>query len=79
VEYLDLDRRIRAWRKAAGLTQRELAALVGVSSMTVCYWETARTQPTPENIERVANACGVSVRIFFGALPPEPQDDGRAA
>jgi putative transcriptional regulator len=38
--------RIVAMRKRAGLTQKEFAAMVGVSSKTLENWEQSRRQPT---------------------------------
>ena len=44
-------------RKAvAGVTQVELADVVGVNEITVCKWETGRAYPSPEMRRRVADA-----------------------
>ena len=53
--------RIREARRSAGLTQRELAALVGVASQTVWFWEAGRTRPTYEHRLAVAFHCGTDV------------------
>ena len=53
--------RIREARRSAGLTQRELAALVGVSAHTVWCWEAGRIKPTYERRAAVASHCGVYV------------------
>lgn len=37
---------IKSWRVSKGLTQRELAALCGVSSQTIWYWESGTKRPT---------------------------------
>lgn len=70
----DLHIRIRRWREAAGLRQIDLARLLGVSPAAVSLWEAAgKNQPSTRNVERIAKACGVSLRIFFGELPPDPE------
>lgn len=69
----DLCERIRRWREAAGLNQTELAKAVGVSPSAVCQWESSKyeTDPSMENLDRIATACGVSLQIFFGKMPAE--------
>jgi transcriptional regulator with XRE-family HTH domain len=36
---------LKAWRKAHGLTQHELAHLLGLDTMTISRWERAATEP----------------------------------
>ena len=52
--------RIREARRGAGLTQRELAALVGVTPHSVGDWEAGRRKPTPEHLAGVTSHCGAS-------------------
>ena len=40
---------IRQARKAAGMTQRDLALVVGVTTAAVAHWERARWVPRPES------------------------------
>ena len=44
---------IRALRKRLGITQAELAKLVGVSTIAVGTWETGKSRPKPETRARV--------------------------
>jgi transcriptional regulator with XRE-family HTH domain len=38
--YRDMDREaLRSWRKQAGLTQKEMARLLGVHHMALSFWE----------------------------------------
>jgi transcriptional regulator with XRE-family HTH domain len=53
--------RIRALRRARGLTQDELASLCGVSRSAVAQWETDRAGQLRENISRIADALGASI------------------
>ena len=58
--------RIREARRAAGLTQRELADLVGVASNTVWAWEAGRVRPTHAHLVEVARHCRADVRELEG-------------
>lgn len=43
----------RLRKKVLGLTQGEFAQIVGYSAITVSYWETGRTKPTPKAIAAI--------------------------
>ena len=51
--------RLRRLRKKAGLTQVELAYLVGVHETTIRFWEADKYSTTTENVKRLAEALGV--------------------
>lgn len=53
--------RISAARKAAGVSQGKLGELVGASQTTLSSWERGRTEPTREDVQRIAAALGVPV------------------
>lgn len=44
---------LRKRRKALGLSQMELARLVGVSLLTIQTWERSVSEPKPENREKL--------------------------
>lgn len=48
-----------AARKLAGLTQKELASICGVSESTVANWEKYKTEPTISQAMKIGEACGV--------------------
>lgn len=52
---------IKAIRTRAGLSQAEVAERMGVPQGHVSRWETGRHKPTRENLERIADALGVSL------------------
>ncbi len=52
--------RLKQLRKKAGLTQTELADLVGVHETTIRRWENNNDKPMPDSFSRLAKALGVS-------------------
>lgn len=58
---------IKAKRKNAGLTQRELGERLGVSYQTVAQWENDLRNPKPETLKRISDALGCTIRDL---LPP---------
>lgn len=48
-------------RKAAGLTQKELADKLGVIQQQVAKWEAAGANPQTKTLKRIANALGCSI------------------
>ena len=57
--------RITRARKEAGLTQQQLAAVLGVSRPAVAQWEKGRTSPSAENLRNVATATSKPLIYFF--------------
>jgi HTH-type transcriptional regulator / antitoxin HipB len=53
----------RALRKAAGLTQKELAARMGTTASAIARLEAGGTSPTFATLERLAAALGVQLRL----------------
>jgi transcriptional regulator with XRE-family HTH domain len=60
-----------ALRKAAGLSQVELANLIGETQGNVAYWETCNHSPRSDVLPRLAQALGVSVEdiLSVGGQP----------
>lgn len=52
-------------RKAAKLTQTELANAVGVNQSSVCQWENGSTTPKTEMLPLIARACRCTVNDLF--------------
>ena len=52
---------IQVTRQAAGLTQEQLAAAVGVSRQTVAKWESGETSPDLEHAAALADALGCTL------------------
>jgi transcriptional regulator with XRE-family HTH domain len=53
--------RLRAARRSAGLTQKQLAAELGVESITVSRWERGVTAPSLSRLRRIAEITETTV------------------
>ena len=65
--------RLREARKAAGYTQKQVAAQMGLSGQTIQNWEAERTCPRREMVEQIADIYGVDPQHLIG-LEPEADD-----
>lgn len=52
---------VKAVREKRGLSQRELAAAVGISQPAIAQIENGQTQPTLNNLIKIADALQVSL------------------
>ena len=68
--------RLVALRKAAGLSQVELAEAVCVSPKSIAYWETSSTPPRSDVLPGLAKALGVRVEVLLGERPVEARRPG---
>lgn len=48
-------------REKSGLTQQDLATLLGIDQSAVCCWETGRTQPRAKLLPQIAELLNCSV------------------
>ena len=65
-----LNQRIRILRQARGLSQVELARILGVTKQSVSNWENDNIQPSIDMLKRIAQTFGVSADYLLG------MDDG---
>jgi transcriptional regulator with XRE-family HTH domain len=68
--------RLVALRKAASLSQAELARLARVSPKTIGFWETSPIPPRSDVLPRLAKALGVRVEDILGDQPVEQRRPG---
>jgi transcriptional regulator with XRE-family HTH domain len=71
-------RRIRELRVAygkRGLSQEELAQMVGVSTNTISRWETGTYEPTLNDLELLSRKLGVRMFDLFPKLVHETSKD----
>lgn len=57
--------KIKAKRKAMGLSQEDLAEKLGVTRQAVSKWEMDRTQPTTSNLRELAQVFSVDMAYFI--------------
>lgn len=58
--------RMREARKARGISQAQLAAVVGQGRASCSAWERGKTVPPAETIEQLAAALGISPARLMG-------------
>jgi transcriptional regulator with XRE-family HTH domain len=58
--------RLATLRKAAGFTQVELAAELGISQRMVAYYESPAATPPANLLPQIATALGVTIDELFG-------------
>lgn len=61
--------RVRELRKRAGMQQKELAILVGVSKPTVSEWELNKKNPSGERLIKLTKIFGVDAGTILGYDP----------
>jgi len=61
-------------RRKSGLSQDKLAELAGISSQYLATVETCRKFPTPEVLDRLAEALNIETHELFTSAPT-PQDE----
>ncbi len=64
--------RLAALRRAAGFTQVELAAELGISQRMVAYYESPQAAPPAHLLPHIATVLGVSIDELF-TLRAQPQ------
>jgi transcriptional regulator with XRE-family HTH domain len=63
-------------RKEAGLSQYELARLVGVPQSNIAYWELSDKPPRSEIIPRLAKLLGVSAESLLNGREVKRKRNG---
>ena len=67
--------RLKTLRKKAGLTQEDLADVLGLSYMTIRRWEAEKVTPRLEEIKALATALGVPEADLLNDTPPVNSGD----
>ena len=68
---LDIGGRLRRLREQAGLSQRALAKLAGVTNSTVSLIESNRANPSIGQLRRILDAIPIGLAEFFALKPLE--------
>ena len=53
-----------AVRVNTGMNQEEWAKALGVGKITVSYWETGRSAPSFENVQKMAELSGIPIQYI---------------
>lgn len=64
--------RIKVARVAKGMSQKELAAYLGVKQNTLSQWETERNEVDLESLRKIAKLLGVSTDYLLGSEADSP-------
>ena len=67
--------RIRQGRETKGLTQEELAEVVGVSRQAVSKWENGTSDPSTSNLCALAKLYGIPVEELLHETQEEKSED----
>ena len=65
---------VRELRIRAGMQQKELALMAGVSRPTVSEWEHNKKDPSGERLKRLSEIFGVDPGVILGFAPRTVQD-----
>ncbi|MGN0441208.1 MAG: helix-turn-helix domain-containing protein [Acutalibacteraceae bacterium] len=71
---VDFGRKLRELRKQKNLTQKQLAALIGVKNSIISFYEVGDRIPSPEIIIKLAAALNVTSDYLLGIQKNETID-----
>lgn len=60
--------KLREARKAAGLTQKEVATAIGVTESAYCGYETGKRQPDVAKIKQIADVLGTTGNFLLDTV-----------
>ena len=69
---LSLGQRITYYRKKAGLSQKELAIAIGISSPVLSYYESDKNDPPTTILVKLAEVLNVTADKLLGLERPHP-------
>lgn len=72
---MTLGEKIRAARKAKGMTQKELAAKIKAAHNSISNWENDQNNPDPNTIQHLCWALDVQPNYFLGDDEDSPSPD----
>ena len=71
---VEFGEKLRELRKSKGLTQQQLATLIGVRNSVISFYELGERIPSPEIIKKLASALHVSADFLLGIEKKESVD-----
>ena len=71
---VEFGERLRNLRKQKNLTQKQLAALIGVKNSIISFYEVGDRFPSPEMLIKLSRVLGVSTDYLLGLGTVETMD-----
>ena len=65
---MELKENLKLFRKQAGIGQAKLADMIGISPKTVSHWETGYTEPSVDELIKLADIFDVSIDELVGRI-----------
>lgn len=73
-----LGERLKSLRQGRGMTQKDLASLLGVTDAAIGMWERSRREPDGDKLSQLASIFGVSVDYLLGHTDiPRPNTESQ--
>ncbi len=69
---MSIGKNIAKYRKAKGLTQEELGAMIGITNQSVSKWESEVSMPDILLLPKIANALNITLDDLYG-IAKEPE------
>lgn len=63
---MSIGKRIREYRKASGLTQKELAEKSGIAEITIRQYESEKRTPNADKLKSIATVLKISPSLLMG-------------
>ena len=65
---MDLSENLKLLRRQTGIGQAKLAEMIGISPKTVSHWETGYTEPSVDELIKLADVFDVSIDELVGRI-----------
>ena len=65
---MDLSENLKLLRRQTGIGQAKLADMIGISPKTVSHWETGYTEPSVDELIKLADVFDVSIDELVGRI-----------
>ena len=75
--YMSFATNLKQMRKAAGLTQVQLAQKIGTAQSAIAFYERGKKKPEMDKLPVIALALGVSVDALIGQKPAQTQSTAK--
>ena len=64
---------LKKFRKLSGFRQDDIAKIIGLDRSAYAYYESGKTEPSIENLKKIAKVLGVDMNTLLGFTVPEPE------